>query len=232
MPIISAENDLVLFVHIPKTGGTTIEKVFGGNVLHSVSIMESSLTVNAQHLDKFDIDMLGLRKLAPRSFTVVRNPYDRIESEYFHFHRDRKTRLSFRAFLVYVRFRKNLNPWVFDNHIRPQSDFVFESTKIYYFERGFSEITKSISAEFGLPVIVALKRFNQAREKWQILKSTGCVRIINEMYQTDFDRFHYPQLEANSTIFNKLQDLIYLPEIIIKIMIEKIYCLFILKNKT
>jgi hypothetical protein len=104
MPYFKNENINVLFIHIPKTGGTSVDNYFSFkyniklnmNSLH-VTTLNKKIIINKntifynspQHLsyqmimknkDFFKIDTNNLN-----IFTIVRNPYERIISDLFFF---------------------------------------------------------------------------------------------------------------------------------------------------
>jgi len=70
-PISKIRGKSVIYVHINKTGGTSINSVLQKNKLH--------LTV------KEIIDFIGKKRYTNSfKFVVVRNPYDRVVSQYLH----------------------------------------------------------------------------------------------------------------------------------------------------
>ena len=67
--------NLLTFIHVPKTGGTSI-----GNWIRS-GTHEGKKICNEEHVSFFLID----EKYKKDLFAVVRNPYDRLVSYYYHF---------------------------------------------------------------------------------------------------------------------------------------------------
>ena len=90
MPLYLSENRNVVFFHIPKTGGTSIESwlvnlLDSKQILFHKFILEDML-VTPQHLGYSTIQKLIGEEVFAKSykFMIVRNPFDRLESEFFY----------------------------------------------------------------------------------------------------------------------------------------------------
>ena len=115
-----------VFVHIPKTAGTSIEKFFnlygvnnkGDNRIFNIDIMFGQ---NAQHFTYKEILKKSNKNLSNYfSFSFVRNPWSRMVSEFFwrkHFPKLRKR--TFKDFVLKTHEFK-------DVHILPQTIFVLD----------------------------------------------------------------------------------------------------------
>ena len=86
MPILENNQIRVLYLHIPKTGGTTLNNWLGENVVRSFysGSAPSGFRVTPQHLPLGDFSVLFGEDWFDWKFAVIRNPYDRLESEYFY----------------------------------------------------------------------------------------------------------------------------------------------------
>jgi hypothetical protein len=70
-----SHQDKIIFVHINKTGGTSIEKAFGS---------KRDFSISDQIIPKDIIDQVGMQVWADYyTFAMIRNPWDRFISEYF-----------------------------------------------------------------------------------------------------------------------------------------------------
>lgn len=153
----------IFFAHIPKTGGSSIEKYFqliGAKVQffdefnHLNALMKCS-PVN--HLDYELIEQIFYLKKFYFSFAITRNPFARLASE-FRFRKGRNCNWS-----QDVIHYSNIEPWTLDimasyaknkyffsNHIRPQSDFIGPNiTKIYKLESGLPTIINDMSSHLS-----------------------------------------------------------------------------------
>ena len=125
MPIF---NNNITFLHIPKSGGTSIEKF----LLHhdykmSLFTSTGSIFINGhtpQHCTFLELEELGL--LTEKIFTVIRPEVDRVVSEYFYILNKRpdlkKLFNNFDEFLE-LFLNKN-NCLLFDNHNLSNNDFL------------------------------------------------------------------------------------------------------------
>ncbi|PMK74235.1 hypothetical protein BCT94_10620 [Vibrio breoganii] len=209
MPITYNEKkELVLFIHIPKTGGTTVENYFNiKSVLYSDSSINTFFKTNLQHLSCDQLKSIGVEHLSEKSFMIVRNPLDKIISEYF-WYRQRSSYhrlvLNFDAYVKFVFDKYKSDNSYADNHIRPQYMFELESTQVYKFEDGFESILKSIETDFDLKVFGSLKVHNKSkRKRLNILPST--LESIFNMYETDFYKYNYVKKPLDSlTVKNEI----------------------------
>jgi hypothetical protein len=144
---ISGTKKTAFFSFIPKTGGTALLEAFkmlGARVyLHE----ENNPTVGVlrcptQHLHyELSSSLINIEK-ADHSFAIVRHPFSRAKSDYKWAYRNARTRENIplldewleKLFEAYLK-----NPYVFDNHIRPQTEFIGENIKsLYYYEDGLN----------------------------------------------------------------------------------------------
>ena len=89
MPLFHNGDDLVLFVHVPKCGGTAVEKSFMKGGWDVGYMNEPKITgyneapCNAQHYHAEIIEHLIMpSENCTDQFTIVRNPYQRLISEF------------------------------------------------------------------------------------------------------------------------------------------------------
>ncbi len=128
MPIF---NNKFTFIHIPKSGGTSIESFFQSNE-YSVSFLrkKGSLLINGhspQHCTFRELKELGV--ITEDVFTIVRNEVDRTVSEYFWCKKNRSdiNHLfnTFDEFLELFLNKKNYE--LFDYHNLSNKEFLINS---------------------------------------------------------------------------------------------------------
>ena len=128
MPIFNNE---ITFIHIPKSGGTTIER-FLQSKGYKMSLFTStgSIFINGhtpQHCTYRELDELNL--LTDKIFTIVRPECERALSEYFYILEKRPDLkdlfTDFDSFLELFLDKKN--SLLFDNHNLSNKDFLMNS---------------------------------------------------------------------------------------------------------
>ncbi len=130
MPLVVIGEKRVLFVHIPKTGGTTIEKYLSshGQLSLKSTSREEHMGCRLQHLHAEPLKQICDPQQINWSFMVIRHPVARILSEYRyrmrkgHWLRDR---VSFSTWLSYSFGRYRFDSYYRDNHFRPQYEFEY-----------------------------------------------------------------------------------------------------------
>jgi hypothetical protein len=199
MPLYRNGANLVLFVHIPKTGGTTIEAA-----LRSAGAAEalrfakkrpfSRSTLQHMHADVYK-DAVG-QGFYDWAFAVVRNPFNRFASEYKMKVLDAGGTDDFETFVVANIKRFSEYKYTRDNHIRPQREFISKDVEIFRFEDGLeAPITAAVERlELPQPEITHTKKGSAGK----VLATERSLEMIASFYQVDFKRLGYESNDYES----------------------------------
>ena len=143
MPIFTNSHKKVLFIHIPKAAGSTIERTFkdlGWQEEFSVrgrgaKELEYYKAV-PQHIHAEIISMLFNTSLFDARIAIVRNPYDRMKSEYYWQVAQGLTKLPVNSWFDNITNEYGKNTYLCDNHIRPQYEFInnLENVSVFKLE--------------------------------------------------------------------------------------------------
>lgn len=192
MPIFKIKNKEILFIHIPKTGGTSIEKWLEeqGEMSFYIPYVPDGFKCSPQHLRLSDINLLfGEKKQWDYIFTIIRNPYDRIESEYFYRTKRRRgshfSEWTRRQLLLY---RKDNN--LLDNHLRPQNHFIESNVEVFRLEDGMEQIIKTVAKKIGIKPPKEIPHKNLGK-KAKVDFSTQALNLFNRIYKEDFEQLGY-----------------------------------------
>lgn len=132
----------LIFIHIPKTGGTSIEKLFGVAPFNPSKPDYFNLVgwcperkIYLQHATPSQLIETGLidRKIffEYRKITIERNTFSRLVSDYYWHRNLINNKGSFYKYLLSIKpFRdRNVNskgtPYDYSSHIRSQLDYIF-----------------------------------------------------------------------------------------------------------
>ena len=202
MPVFVKDDRRVLFVHVPKTGGSAIEDAFrddGWEVYfldrrarrHPVSQLR---TCSPQHMHA---DLLGQTLRLDRmdvSVMVVREPLARFRSEYLWRHR-REPGLEpadVEAWGRRVLRRYDGDPFVLDNHVRPQVRFRVPGVRVHRYEDGLQAAVDDAAAVCGLPAPrVAAAPEPSARSSRDVPLTAALEETLREFYREDFAELGY-----------------------------------------
>jgi hypothetical protein len=207
MPYFNNDKVNLLFIHIPKTGGTSIENYFSKkyniplnkNSLYSEMAVDNNVSLQHQSYEyiinnhtKYKIDLNNLNILA-----VVRNPYHRIVSEMFYHN---IISINCKPDQVFWELRKCLydykkNNSIYDNHIRPQyyfityNDTIPDNIKILKTEKLTEMMRQNNYIDFNF-------HHNKTNSDIDYIKllTKDSIRLINEMYKKDFELFGYEMI--------------------------------------
>lgn len=170
MPSLALPDRLIWFAHCPKAGGTSVERVmverWGDRVGHLHWGWDrwwrrggwrlASPPNSPQHLVWADA-LAALPTPPDAVFALVREPGARMASEHAFQRRHRRGTRAGRA-LAYLPFSfwlrlmlatARLNPHAFDNHLRPQADFVPEGAAVFRLEDGLGAALDWLAAATG-----------------------------------------------------------------------------------
>lgn len=170
MPIFSRENKNILFLHIPKSAGSSVEMIARdlgwtesfsnrGKSLMELSHYKSSL----QHLHAYPLENIFNLNEFDAIFTIVREPFSRLKSEYYWQKSQGITNLNVDDWIrdTFEKYREN--NYIYDNHIRPQVDFIPSQTSLSIFKleqegvRKSKELMMSLNYEYGFKAPLSYK---------------------------------------------------------------------------
>jgi len=196
------EKDL-LFIHIPKTGGTNIENciiqkhkqtLYSGktnNLLkypyNNISLQHQFYTTIYNNRDKLDINFNNIK-----IFSVVRNPYNRIISDLFWYNLIKK---DYTPEQVYDKIVNDyLNRYDLDNHNQPQYKYITDNhrnlipgIKIFKCEN-LNEMNEDINKFIGFDINIKQDNANKDYSKYL---NKDSIDLINKIYKKDFELFNY-----------------------------------------
>lgn len=212
MTLFIQNEESILFLHVPKCGGSSIAKLFKDNGYSPAMEMrglppQDCLTASPQHQTCKNLrPMMNMEKL-DSIFIMARNPYARIRSE-FNWH--------FRS--TAPEDRPDINQWTIesltkatsdgdhaDNHFRTCIDFIDEDLpcRIFKIEDGINFmieffLRKSNSIDsISIPTEKNAKTFASPLEKLQLNDST--IQAINQFYKYDFKAFGYTPITSKES---------------------------------
>jgi hypothetical protein len=202
MPFIAHNGRTLLYIHVPKTGGGTVEgwmKTIAPVRFHSVGI-PPALRCTPQHLRMADFRSLFGGGFFDHVVMSVRNPYDRIASEY----RMRAViggKGFWRAFPSFSMWLEQSladaarNPYHLDNHLRPQWEFHGSGVEVLRYEDGVPAMVARIAALLGVAPPESLPRVHDTSGAGiEVTWDVADILRVNAAYRQDFELFGYPML--------------------------------------
>ena len=143
MPLFVKGAASILYVHVPKTGGTSIERMFRDHGFRTEYLDDLFDGFNLfrkcspQHLHGAPLrDLLRPAKLR-YIFMTVRHPMARLLSEYRMQERTANRPMRLPQWFDWMMTLYIDDPYVADNHLRPQHDFLIPGCDVFRHEDGF-----------------------------------------------------------------------------------------------
>lgn len=189
----------IIFIHIPKTAGSSIEHLLRDEGRYELDFIGVRNGRSTHHYMGIELKMI-LKDLYPKyyKFSFVRNPYDRLISEYFWCrikdvgHKFNKT---FDEFLDYVedviKNKKFFKP-IENDHFIPQYSFLFFNNKLLVNNIFKYEDIETVSPliKKRLKIKTTLQHLNKSVKNEITLTQEQKDRIYN-LYKIDFETFNY-----------------------------------------
>ncbi|MEL7105721.1 MAG: hypothetical protein AAGM21_07360 [Pseudomonadota bacterium] len=224
MPSLALAHRLIWFAHCPKAGGTSVETAmvarWGPQVGHlhwgwdlwwmRGGWREASPPNSPQHL--IWEDALSVLPRAPDDvFALVRDPAQRMASEYRWQRRGRRgtflglavSYLPFSLWLTLMLALARQNPYAYDNHLRPQTDFIPDGAKVFYLEDGLAPALDWLAETAGAPPFEATPHQLSTRAVGTTLRPRDCDRI-GWAFAADYARFGYSNPARTGALANWL----------------------------
>ena len=206
-------NTSILYIHIPKCGGGSVEEFFKNNHYRqfmwtakpwrlskcSSQHMHASMLETYLNIDRFDY-----------VFTVVRNPVHRMISEYKWRIRREIAKDGFNPWYKATREEFEKDNFFSDNHIRPMHEFITKQCHVFKLEDGLDHLPDTIKTglqsskkivNWENPAIrnqkenVHSKRLTEnpdLKERYENSKpSEQTLQDIFKDYENDFKFFNY-----------------------------------------
>ncbi len=180
-----------IFIHIPKTGGRSIQHTLLKKFNHDNNIHN---IVHNPHISLKDYkEYIGDKIYKYYTFAFVRNSYEKLVSEYFYCIRmnliNTSEFSSFKKFLM-----KGGMSYSYEHHSKLQLDFIKdENIKISFIgnfkniNSDFQKICRNINAP-SLPLLHKNKSTHCCYTKYY---DNDCIDYVNDLYHKDIDFFGF-----------------------------------------
>ena len=196
----------LLFIHIPKTGGSSLEKYFSNKYnipLHRdslVSTLRRGITPNSisfqhqpysmllKHKDFFNIHFTPDIKI----ISIVRNPYERIISDLFHLKLININTSREEVFQVINRYLVT-DIVFFDNHQTPQYQFIVDENNNFIKNMTILKMEQlnSDMYDLGYNDFKEYEQTSKEKVNYYNYLNKDSIQLINNHYEKDFLYFGY-----------------------------------------
>ncbi len=182
----------VLFIHVPKTGGSTITSELKHHhpIEMSANTPRPGYHCTPQHLHGAPLIEMFQSEALAYVFMVVRHPVDRICSEYNWNQRKRSIKVPFPLWLRMKLYQARKSPYHDDNHFRPQHEFVCLNTEVFRLEDGLDKVFRRLSEVTGARYSHNPEVRNEAG-RFPPSVSKADRNLIEKFYANDFNQFGY-----------------------------------------
>jgi hypothetical protein len=208
MPLAFIGSRRLLYLHVPKTGGTSVERTISqmGQMTHKNFFVPDGFPCTAQHWHG-----AVWEKLIPEAsffdavFMTVRHPLRRFESEYRYRlaseivslkkdPKDIRVRLDgFSRWGDKVLDAYGEDPFAFDNHFRPQYEFEAFSPRVFRIEDGVDSISSFLARQLSLSTVPVIGKHKVSPYFVKTLWSRTLFDRVLALYAEDFKRYGYSE---------------------------------------
>tara|TARA_B100001113_G_C20994642_1_gene572115 strand:+ start:318 stop:890 length:573 start_codon:yes stop_codon:yes gene_type:complete len=177
-----------IFIHIPKTAGTSIRSSFDENGYDKKVVRKKYPHSTCQEVKEYCGEKVWNEYY---KFTFVRNPFDRIVS-FYHFHKSPQ----YKHPAGQERARLPLKEWIFtckdSNVLHSQAYFVGDEKLDFVgrYENLHSDFNK-VCMDIGIKPYT-LPHYNKSKhDNWQHLLDKETQDYVHGIYRDDFNKFTY-----------------------------------------
>jgi len=194
----------IIFIHIPKTGGSSIETMLSDNGRYELHYHCVRNGRSQHHLTAFELKYaLGPMYQNYFKFAFIRDPYDKMISEYYWCKTPRtgyRSGQSFDDFLKYVEDVVNNQKYfkyIDNDHFIPQYYYLFHNKKllvgnIYKFEE-INTVLPMLKAKFKINAEIPHLNKSIKKDEEKLVLTDEQKERIYKLYKIDFDVFNYPK---------------------------------------
>lgn len=184
----------VIFLHVPKTGGTTVKRAFN---IRKLDDPDPTVRPSPQHLT-CDLlrDHIGDDKYwSYYKFAFVRNPWARLVSSYFWRQQLPKERpvIPFKIFIENARIAVVSGQYYeheFADHFIPQTEFTRDADDVFKFEF-FENGMRSIAAKLSMKLSALEGKPARPYDRYWEHYDSYTRSIIADIYRDEIERFSY-----------------------------------------
>jgi len=203
MPVFFQGRRRILFIHVPKAGGTSIETFFEANGFktfyldrgESFESLNEVRRCSPQHMHAALLQALFDTAAFDYVFMMVRHPERRLLSKFVMENGETESVEKLEDWILRVFSGVSANPGFLDNHLRPQSDFLVPEAKVFKLEDGLDEpFVTRLEAESGFKFsnrVVRREMHSGFRTPNLEMVRPGIRELIRNYYACDFREFAY-----------------------------------------
>jgi hypothetical protein len=206
MPVFANGDKTLLFVHVPKAGGSAIESLFTANGW-KMSYRDGQMRKGSpnwyrhcspQHMHAAPLRETFRLERFDAIFMLVREPIARFRSEYImrNAKAPRTDAASVEAWAEKRLRSFQRDPYVLDNHLRPQTEFLLPGALVHRFEDGLGALVEIVNRLHGLdlPLDIPHRRDSSSVagvSSSQVEISPGLQTRLRAFYIQDMHAFGY-----------------------------------------
>ncbi len=195
-------NKKIIFIHVPRSGGSSVTKTFFDNSIDFDGKIKEDQTL--VRLGRFHWPMLKIRKEFPdlvkecQSVAIVRNPWSWIFSMYHY--AKRKLDHPLHDMALEVNFDQFV-PYFIENEKRDMCHFVCDKKnnvivdKILKFENFYSEVTPILSNLFEKPFSLHDNKSTAKPLNFKDFYTAETHAMVVERYKEDIRVFDYTKIQ-------------------------------------